>query len=315
MAENEDEGQKDEFDTPWKEILRLYFKEFMAFFLPEAHDGIDWDRGHTFLDKELASITREAKTGDRHMDKLVKVWQPGGVAYWVMIHVEIQGEREPNYALRMFTYNYRAFDLEQMPVVSLAILADESSHWRPAEYGHVLWGTQINFKFNAVKLLDYAEQQAELERSRNPFAVVTLAHLQAKRTRNRTEERYQAKWSLIRGLYQGGFNRQQVIDLFRFIDWVLHLPQEADARLRTKIVDFEESQRMPYISSVERMGIQKGRQEGASMVLTRQLQRRFGDLPSWASEKIAKAESPSLEEWSLRILDAPTLDGVFADKV
>ncbi|GAB0057602.1 hypothetical protein SIID45300_01934 [Candidatus Magnetaquicoccaceae bacterium FCR-1] len=31
----------------------------MAFFLPEAHDGIDWRQGFEFLDKELSRITRD----------------------------------------------------------------------------------------------------------------------------------------------------------------------------------------------------------------------------------------------------------------
>ena len=64
-------------------------------------------------------------------------------------------------------------------------------------------------------------------------------------------------------------------------------------------------------------GRQKGRQEGEQIgeakILTRQLQRRFGDLPTWASDTIAKADLPSLEAWSLRILDALTLEGVLAD--
>ena len=82
---------------------------------------------------------------------------------------------------------------------------------------------------------------------------------------------------------------------------------------------------MPYITSVERIGEEKGRligiqigekkgrQEGKAEMLTRQLQRRFGDLPAWASQKIADAELSTLEEWSLRILDAPTIESVLAD--
>ncbi len=50
-------------------------------------------------------------------------------------------------------------------------------------------------------------------------------------------------------------------------------------------------------------------------MLTGLLQRRFGIVPDWAREKIAKAKSSSLEEWSLRIFDAQSLDDVFADKV
>ncbi|MBF0421216.1 MAG: DUF4351 domain-containing protein [Magnetococcales bacterium] len=44
------------------------------------------------------------------------------------------------------------------------------------------------------------------------------------------------------------------------------------------------------------------------------LQRRFGTVPEWGIEKIAKADLQSLEEWSLRIFDAQSLDDVFSDK-
>ncbi len=61
--------------------------------------------------------------------------------------------------------------------------------------------------------------------------------------------------------------------------------------------------------------LQDGRQEGEAKILTRLLQRRFGSIPAWASEKITKATSQSLEEWSLRVLDAQSLEEVFADRM
>ncbi|MBF0416465.1 MAG: DUF4351 domain-containing protein, partial [Magnetococcales bacterium] len=107
-------------------------------------------------------------------------------------------------------------------------------------------------------------------------------------------------------------------DLFRFIDWVLHLPEELDDRLNEEIVVFEESQKMPYISSMERFlekrGVKKGRREGKAEMLTSLLQCRFGMIPDWAGEKVTKADLPSLENWSLRIFDAQSLDDVFSDK-
>ncbi|MBF0262244.1 MAG: cytosolic protein, partial [Magnetococcales bacterium] len=48
--EQHEQQPSDEFDTPWKEILVPYFKDFLAFFLPEAHDGIAWELGFEFLD-------------------------------------------------------------------------------------------------------------------------------------------------------------------------------------------------------------------------------------------------------------------------
>ncbi|MEO5347364.1 MAG: hypothetical protein H7834_13460 [Magnetococcus sp. YQC-9] len=42
------------------------------------------------------------------------------------------------------------------------------------------------------------------------------------------------------------------------------------------------------------------------------MQRRFGNLPSWATERIAQADLATLEEWGLRILEVGSLDEVFA---
>ncbi|MEO5334417.1 MAG: DUF4351 domain-containing protein, partial [Magnetococcus sp. YQC-5] len=216
----------------------------------------------------------------------------------------------------MFTYNYRSYDISKKPVVSLAILADDDVNWRPSEYGYELWGTQVGFRFTTVKLLDYSE--AELEQTNNLFAIVTLAHMQAKKTKGQMASRYQVKIKLIRSLQQRGFSHQQAMDLLRFIDWVLHLPKELDEQLMAEIIEFEETQNMPYISSFERIGEERGRQDGIQIgeakILTRQLQRRFGELPMWVNEKLAKADSPTLEEWGLRFVDATTLDSVFADK-
>ncbi|MBF0139045.1 MAG: Rpn family recombination-promoting nuclease/putative transposase [Magnetococcales bacterium] len=62
----------------------------------------------------------------------------------------------------------------------------------------------------------------------------------------------------------------------------------------------------------ERIGVQRGERKEAAKMLTRQLQRRFGSVPDWANEKIAKADQSSLEEWSLRIFDTRSLDDVFS---
>ncbi|MBF0184641.1 MAG: Rpn family recombination-promoting nuclease/putative transposase [Magnetococcales bacterium] len=56
-----------------------------------------------------------------------------------------------------------------------------------------------------------------------------------------------------------------------------------------------------------------GRQEGEAKILIRQLQKRFGDLPPWANQKVADADSATLENWSIRLLDAKSLEEVFAD--
>jgi hypothetical protein len=60
----------------------------------------------------------------------------------------------------------------------------------------------------------------------------------------------------------------------------------------------------------EERGEERGRRKGEAAILIRQLERRFGALPGWATERIATADTAALEEWSLRVFDATSLDEV-----
>jgi hypothetical protein len=120
-----------DYDSPWKEMLEGYFPAFMAFFFPAAYTDVDWALGYESLDTELAQIVRDAALGRRLADKLVKVWRRDGTEQIVLIHIEIQGERDPEFAKRIYVYNYRLFDCYDRPVVSLAVLCDVSTQWRP----------------------------------------------------------------------------------------------------------------------------------------------------------------------------------------
>ena len=102
----------------------------------------------------------------------------------------------------------------------------------------------------------------ELEASRNPFATIVMAHLKTQETRHDVAERHVWKFRLIRRLYEQGYAKEDIIGLFRFIDWLMRLPEEAEAALWHDIQAYEEEERMDYITSVERIGIKKGFQQG-----------------------------------------------------
>ena len=123
-----------DYDSPWKEILELYFQHFMAFFFPEAHDDIDWTAGYEVLDTELQKVVRDAELGKRLADKLFKVQRRGGASLMVLVHVEVQGQKDDDFAERMYVYNYRLFDRYGQDVVSLAVLSDDNRRWRPDRY-------------------------------------------------------------------------------------------------------------------------------------------------------------------------------------
>jgi hypothetical protein len=251
-----------DYDSPWKEALDVYFEPFVALLFPAAHAEIDWSRGYEPLDKELQKIAPRAETGRRTVDKLMKVWRQNGEEEWVLIHVEVQAQEDPEFVVRMYVYNYRLFDRYNRKVVSLAVLGDDQPGWRPDRFGYDLWGCTIDFRFPVVKLLDYAGRVEELERDPNPFAAVVLAHVKAMETRRNAESRWTWKVRLIKGLYERGLDREEIRRLFRLIDWIMALPKGLDRKFWLEIEKFEEARKMPYITSVERLGMEKGKKEG-----------------------------------------------------
>jgi hypothetical protein len=67
-----DENPQTEFDSPWKQIIQLYFEDFMLFFFPQAYEQIDWTKQPEFLDKELEQVVRDAELGKHLADKKSK---------------------------------------------------------------------------------------------------------------------------------------------------------------------------------------------------------------------------------------------------
>jgi len=271
--------QATDYDSPWKDALDRWFPAFLAFFFPEIHADIDWSRGHEMLDKELQQVVREAELRRRHVDKLVKVWRRDGAEAWVLIHVEVQSQAEGDFPLRMYVYNYRLFDRYNRVVVSLAVLADERPDWRPNQFRSALWGCSAGIEFPMVKLLDFAADAEALEANPNHFATVVLAHLKTQQTSIDPEARHRWKLRLVKGLYERGLQRKDIEELFRFIDWLMVLPDGLDRQFWLEVQQYEKEKQMPYVTSVERMAKEEGLQEGmapAKEGLNLALELKFG---------------------------------------
>jgi hypothetical protein len=133
---------------------------------------------------------------------------------------------------------------------------------------------------------------------------------------------------LIRHLNTREWTRQEILDLFRFLDWVLTLPEALEQQFQVALAQVEAETYMPYITSIERMGIEKsiqqGRQEGLQQglqegfqqgevfLLTHLLRRRFDPLPDWTTERLAQASREESEQWTEQVLEAQRLEDIFA---
>ncbi len=63
---------------------------------------------------------------------------------------------------------------------------------------------------------------------------------------------------MVRLLYEGSYSRKMVIQLFQLIDWMIILPEELKRQFQTEVYNYEEEKKMPYITSIEEIGIEKG---------------------------------------------------------
>ena len=309
------ENPNDHYDSPWKDAIEHYFPEFIEFYFPDAYAGIDWSKEYVFLDQELRAVVQDAELGTRIVDKLVRVTEISGTETWVYIHVEVQGTKQAEFAKRMFVYNYRIFDKYEKPVASLAVLADDHKQWKPTFYGYALLGCKHTLEFPVAKLTDYEDQLDDLLVSENAFGLITAAHILTRQTRKENQERYEAKLRLVRILYQRHWDKQRVIDLITVVDWLMTLPTWLETKVWQEIETIEESKKMQYITSIERIGIAKGITQGItkgeSRILRRQLELRFGALPAWVTEKLSSATERDLEMWSEAVLTASSLEAVF----
>ena len=287
-------------DSAWKDVLDEAFGGFVRFFFPRIHRDVDWPRGFEHLDKELEPILRDAEGGKRLADKLVRVELRAGGPALVLIHVEVQGSPEAEFARRMFQYNTRIFERYGEEVVSLAILTDERSSFRPSVYERKRWGFELRMRYPVVKLLDYEARRAQLEASRNPFALVVLAHLDSRRARRGGPDvAVETKRRLIRALYSKGFERENVLRIFKFIDWILRLPREAEEQLQHLVHTLEGKKTMPYVTSIERFAIERGMKQGIEQGLQQGLQQ---GMQQGRLEGLQEGEQKGLREGLLEAI-------------
>jgi predicted transposase YdaD len=137
----------------------------------------------------------------------------------------------------------------------------------------------------------------------------------------------------VRLLYERDWTRQRILDFFSVLDWMMRLPKELEQRLWQDIENIEGERKVKYVTSVERLaierglqkgmeeglekgleqGLEKGRAQGTASVLLRLLNRRFGPLSADVTRRLAQSTPEQLEIWAERVLDAGTIDEVFAE--
>lgn len=204
-------------DTLWKGILENICDDFLKFFFEDAEKLFDLERGFQFLDKELEQLfPTEEIEAPKFVDKLVKVFTKTGEEDWILVHIEVQGYDDKDFAKRMFTYFYRILDKYGKPVTAIAIFTDANRKFHPGVYEYKYLGSKIIYEFNTYKIIE--QDETALIANENPFAIVVLTVLLALKKKKLDDENlFDLKYSLAKNLLKRKISKKKIDDLLIFL--------------------------------------------------------------------------------------------------
>jgi len=202
-------------DELWKAIIEEFFVEFLELFYPTLIPQIDFTKEFDFLDKDLPKLFPKAEEIARKADRIVKVPLIGGGSQWLIIHIEIQGYKDPKFARRMFTYYYRLADRFDIPIAAMVIYSDNNKKNRVNKYETSCFNTQLLYKFDTYVIVDHTTE--EYEAMDNPFAIIFQTALTGILGNKKDEELLELKIQLFRKLLTKGYKKEQIQRLATFI--------------------------------------------------------------------------------------------------
>ena len=205
-------------DLLWKAALEDLFDDFLLFFYPNAGNLFNLEKGFEYLDKELEQLFPPGPDSysPRYVDKLVKVFTRAGNEEWILVHVEVQGYADKEFAKRMFQYYIRIWDKYDKSIVAFAIFADSNKNFHPKDYESEFLGTKVHYRFNTFKIID--QQEAELEASNNPFAMAVLsAKLSLSHPRIKDQQLFDLAYGLAKRLLSKQMPKQKIRKVMIFL--------------------------------------------------------------------------------------------------
>jgi len=286
-----------DYDGAWKDLLQRRFFELLNAYFPEVGAAIDQNRPPEFLDQELRELKIDEAAVDNRVDFLSRVHLTNGRAKLLYLHLEVQSFRERDFARRLFHCFATLRRACGPEVISLAVLADLDPDWHPDRYHDDYLGCSIDFRFPCCKLLKRA---ADFEHDPSLAALAAKAQLEALRTAGDMDHRLAVRLRLTRSLYESGYQKHEVIEAYRLIDWMMKLPAPQRLISREQIINWEKELNMPHLSDIEEMamqeGLQEGRQEGLQDGLRHSILElvriRFGFADEKLSQYLAETSGP-----------------------
>jgi hypothetical protein len=220
-----------------------------------------------------------------------------------LVQLELQSTNDVSMPIRMARYALEVFrKFKRFPRQTMVYVGEA-----PLEMEDELRGPDFWFRYRA---LDIRELDGERLLKSGAVGDNILALL-AGCGDNRTAVR--STLEKIARLAAG--EREAILALLMILSGLRHLEETVE----------QEARKMPILNDVlenkvlgrefkrglkegKQQGLEEGELSGELKVLRRQIEKRFGPLPDWAEKRLAARSASELEELSVRVLDAETLE-------
>lgn len=284
-------------DRIFKELLTVFFVEFIELFLPEVGKYLD-KNNIVFLDKELFT---DVTSGEKHeVDIVVKGKFIGKEAFF-LIHLESQAQHQSKFGKRLFTYFARLFEKYDLPIYPIVVFSYGSPKTtEPTSYKVEFPDLNVlNFNYRVIQLnkLNWRDYLSKP----NPIASALMAKMEIIKA-----DRPKVKLECLRMLASLKLNPAKTKLISGFIDTYLKLTAAEERLLQQdldKISPKEKEAVMEIVTSWMQQGMQQGIQQGELTAITKLLKRKLGNVDQVIYEEIAKLEIAKLEELIEAILD------------
>jgi hypothetical protein len=208
-----------------------------------------------------------------------------------LIHLELQSSNDAAMPLRMAEYCLGVFRLYgRLPQQVVLYVGEPELHME-----NTLLGPGVSFEYRLVDIRSLDGDRPLESEGVGDNVIAILAGLRDhKEAVHRIVER-------IAGL--AAAEREAALAQLTILAGLRHLWATVEQETRNMPIDLD-------IREHEFLGpiIKQAEQKGELTILRRQVEKRFGALPGWAAKKLAALSASELEDLSVRVLDAGTVE-------
>ena len=230
----------------------------------------------TWLDVELSKVVQNTR-----VDLLGETEAKG------LVHLELQSGNDATMPLRMAEYCLGVFRLFGRFPRQVLLYVGES----PLRMENELRGDDVWFRYRAVDIRDLDGDRLLESQEVGDTVIAILARL---RDHKDAVRRILEK---IAGLVAA--EREIALGQLLILAGLRHFEETVE----------REARKMPILNDIlDNKVLGREFKRGELTVLRRQIEKRFGAIPTWAEERLAGRSPADLEDLSVRVLDAQSLE-------